>query len=80
MTTARSKSRALSSTAAADMPWYELIDDAPEPPEDAMQQAGTILYVMSILMARYKNDRMALVSEQTNVIYDSAVPGSVHRA
>ena len=77
MTTARSKSRALSSTAAADMPWYELIDDAPEPPEDAMQQAGTILYVMSILMARYKNDRMVLVSEQTNVIYDSAVPGSV---
>ena len=77
ITTARSKSRALSSTAAADMPWYELIDDAPEPPEDAMQQAGTILYVMSILMARYKNDRMVLVSEQTNVIYDSAVPGSV---
>ena len=64
-------------TDAAEKPWYELINDAPEPPEDAMQQASIILYVMSILMARYKNVPGALVSEQTNVIYDSAVPGSV---
>ena len=43
-------------TDAAEMPWYELINDAPEPPEDAMQQASTIHYVMSILRARYEND------------------------
>ncbi|MCY3543585.1 MAG: Uma2 family endonuclease [Chloroflexi bacterium] len=62
---------------AGEVPWYELINDAPEPPEDAMQQASTILYVMSILWGRYEDDRAVLVSEQTNVIYDSAVPGSV---
>ena len=62
---------------AVDTPWYELINDAPEPPEDAMQQADIILYIMSILWARYKNDPSVLVSKETNVIYDSAVPGSV---
>ena len=77
MTTARSKAPPLSLATAAETPWYELINDAPEPPEDAMQQANTILIIMSILLARYKNDRTVLVSEQTNVIYDSAVPGSV---
>ena len=60
-----------------EIPWYELINDAPEPPEDAMQQASLILQVMSILWGRYERDGTALVSEQTNVIYDSAVPGSV---
>ena len=78
MTTARTKvPPASSATDTAEIPWYELINDAPEPPEDAMQQASIILYIMSILMARYKNVPGALVSEQTNVIYDSAVPGSV---
>ena len=78
MTTPRTKAPpASSATDAAEIPWYELINDAPEPPEDAMQQADIILYIMSILMARYKNVPDALVSEQTNVIYDSAVPGSV---
>ena len=78
MTTAGSKSPpTASATAAVDTPWYELINDAPEPPEDAMQQADTILYVMSILKARYENDPTTLWSNQTNVIYDSAVPGSV---
>ena len=64
-------------TDAAEMPWYELINDAPEPPEDAMQQASTIHYVMTILRARYENDPTVLWSNQTNVIYDSDVPGSV---
>ena len=75
MTTARSKSPPMSST--VDTPWYELINDAPEPPEDAMQQASTIHYVMTILKARYENDPTVLWSNQTNVIYDSDVPGSV---
>ena len=79
MTTARTKATTAPSAKAdaTETPWYELINDAPEPPEDAMQQADIILYIMSILWARYKNDPSALVSEQTNVIYDSAVPGSV---
>lgn len=79
MTTARTKTPSLSAAADAvdGRPWYELINDAPEPPEDAMQQAEIILYVMSILWVRYRNVPGALVSEQTNVIYDSDVPGSV---
>ena len=79
MTTARTKAPPASyaTDAVDEIPWYELINDAPEPPEDAMQQASIILYIMSILMARYKNVPGALVSEQTNVIYDSDVPGSV---
>ncbi|MYE53580.1 MAG: Uma2 family endonuclease, partial [Chloroflexi bacterium] len=78
MTTPRTEAPpASSATDTAEVPWYELINDAPEPPQDAMQQADIILYIMSILMARYKNDPSTLVSEQTNVIYDSAIPGSV---
>ena len=42
-----------------------------------MQQADTILYVMSILKARYENDSNVLWSSQSNVIYDSDTPGSV---
>ncbi len=75
MTTPTTKMSPLSD--AAETPWYELINDAPEPPEDAMQQADTILYVMSILKARYENDPTTLWSNQTNIIYDSDVPGSV---
>ena len=75
MTTRHTK--AASATAAIDeTPWYDLIDD-PEPPEDAMQQADTILYVMSILQARYGNDPNTLRSEQSNVVYDSEIRGSV---
>ena len=62
--------------AAVDRPWYDLIGD-PEQPEDAMQQDDTIHDVMSVLKARYENDADVLWSNQTNVIYDSAVPGSV---
>ena len=75
MTTA--KTHALAADAAVETPWYELLNDAPEPPEDAMHQADIILYIMSLLWVRYKNVPGALVSEQTNVIYDSEVPGSV---
>ena len=79
MTSARTNTTAdlASPPAAADTPWYELINDSPEPPEDAMQQFTTITRVMSTLMTRYENDPTTLVSGQTNVIYDSAVPGSV---
>ena len=77
MTTAGSKAPLLSSATVAETPWYELINDAPEPPEDAMQQASTIHYVMTILKARYENDPNTLWSNQTNVIYDSDIPGSV---
>ncbi len=78
MTTAGSKSPLSSPAAAAvDTPWYELINDAPEPPEDSMQQASTLHYVMTILRARYENDPTVLWSNQSNVIYDSDTPGSV---
>ena len=78
MTTARTKAPpASSATDAADIPWYDLINDAPEPPEDAMQQFRTIHVVMSALLARYENDPDTLVAEQSNLVYDSAVRGSV---
>lgn len=78
MTTARTKASSSSvATDANEAPWYDLINDAPEPPEDAMQQATTIHYVMTILKARYENDATTLWSNQTNIIYDSNIPGSV---
>ena len=79
MTTARTQAppTSLADDAVEEIPWYELINDAPEPPEDAMQQAEIILYVMSLLWVRYKKDRSVLVSKESNVIYDSEVPGSV---
>lgn len=79
MTTARTKvpPTSVADDAVDERPWYELINDAPEPPEDAMQQASTIHYVMTILKARYENDPTVLWSNQTNVVYDSDTPGSV---
>ena len=79
MTTARTKSPPTSpaTDAVEELPWYELINDAPEPPEDAMQQDDTILEVMSILKARYEHVPGALWFSQSNVIYDSDTPGSV---
>ena len=68
--------KAATADAAVETPWYDLIDD-PEPPEDAMQQASTISDVMSVLRARYENDPNTLWLNQSNIIYDSAVPGSV---
>ena len=77
MTTARTNApqSADTTTDAVETPWYDLIDD-PEPPEDGMQQEDTIHDVMSILKARYENHPDVLLSGQTNVIYNSEVPGS----
>ena len=61
--------------AATGAPWYDLLPD-PEPPEDHMQQEDTIFDVMSILKARYEHDPTVLCSSQTDVIYNSDVPGS----
>ena len=58
-------------------PWWELIDDVPERPEDGMQQDFPIRYVTSIIEARYEHDPTVLVAGPTNVIYDSDRPGSV---
>ena len=80
MTTAKAKAPPASSATDAavdERPWYELISDAPEPPEDAMQQNDAIFEVMSILKARCENTPGALWFSQVNVIYDSSVPGSV---
>ena len=79
MTSARTKTTAnpASPPTAGETPWYEFINDAPEPPEDAMQQEDTILDVMSVLKARYENVPGALWCSQSNVIYDSYTPGSV---
>lgn len=79
MTTAGTKATPapLADDTLEEIPWYELINDAPEPPEDAMQQASIIHYIMAILRARYENDPTTLWSNQTNIIYDSEVPGSV---
>ena len=74
MTSANAKASAVDAVA---IPWYDLIDDVPEPPEDAMQQTDTIMDVMSILKARYENDSSTLWSTQSNIIYNSDVPGSV---
>ncbi len=79
MTSARTNATANSAplSVAGETPWYELISEVPEPPEDAMQQEDTILDVMSILKARYENVSGALWCSQSNIIYDSQTPGSV---
>ena len=79
MTSARTKTTTAIAPPPTDgeIPWYELISDAPEPPEDAMQQVSTIHTVYSVLSARYEDDPTTLVTNQTNLIYDSAMPGSV---
>ncbi len=65
-------------TTTTTVPWYDLIPDVPEPPEDGLQQDHTITVIKSILMARYANDPSVLIAgPATNVIYDSEVPGSV---
>ncbi len=56
--------------------WYDLIPEVPELPEDALQQDDTIMHLFSVLTARYSDNAYVLVSGQTNVIYNSAVPGS----
>ncbi len=60
-----------------EIPWYDLIPEVPEPPEDGMQQEPLIHYVSVILRTRYWHDPSVLVAgPQTQVVYNSAVPGS----
>ena len=79
MTTARTE--ALPASAAADVeeiPWYDLINEVPEPPEDGLVEESVITLIKEILVARYANDPTTLVlGPVTFLIYDSAVPGSL---
>ena len=75
MATANKKDTSARPT-GVETPWYDLIDD-PVPPEDAMQQDDTLHYIMSGIRARYEDDPTVLVSDETNLVYDSAHPGSV---
>lgn len=78
MTTARTKTPPASSAIdAAEIPWYDLIPEVPEPPEDGMQQDDVITLVKAILMAFFAEDPTVLVfGPSVNLIYDSATPGS----
>ena len=78
MTTARTKAPPVASaTDTAEIPWYDLIPEVPEPPEDGMQQDDVITLIKAILMALFADDPSALVfGPSVNLIYDSAIPGS----
>ena len=61
-----------------ERPWYDLTSEVPEIPEDAMEQEDEVNYVRTILGVRYEDDPTVLVAGPlANLIYDSAVPGSV---
>ena len=79
MTTARTKvTTAPSATDAAEVPWYELIDEVPEPPEDGLVEDAVITLIKAILVARYASDPTTLVlGPATFLIYDSDTPGSL---
>ncbi len=65
------------SSDAGEIPWYDLIPEVPEPPEDGMQQDDVITLIKAILMALFTDNPSALVfGPSVNLIYDSAVPGS----
>ena len=70
------RKRASAASTSVETPWYDLIDD-PVPPEDAMQQDDTLYYTWSGIRARYEDDPTVLVSDETNLITNSARPGSV---
>ena len=78
MTTARTKAPPMSVVEdAGEIPWYDLIPEVPEPPEDGMQQDDVITLIKAILMALFADDPSALVfGPSVNLIYDSAIPGS----
>lgn len=79
MTTSKTKAPPVSSATDAvdERPWYDLIPEVPEPPEDGMQQDDVITLVKAILMALFTDNPSALVfGPSVNLIYDSAVPGS----
>ena len=76
MTSIRANAAAVAE--ADQVPWYDLIDDVPEPPEDGMQQYDTTIYILAILGARYAHDPNVLVAgSAVFIVYDSATPGSV---
>ena len=78
MTTPTGAKTPLLLTEVDERPWYDLIDDEAEPPEDGMQQEETTAYVNSVLWARYQDDPTALMGGPTAIIvYDDATPGSV---
>ena len=78
MTSIRGNDLAVAVADVDEVPWYDLIDDVPEPPEDGMQQYDTIIYILAILGARYADDPNILVAgSAVFIVYDSATPGSV---
>ena len=79
MTTARTKAPpASSATDAAETPWYDLINEVPEPPEDGLVEDAVITLIKAILVARYANEPTTLVlGPVTFLIYDSDTPGSL---
>lgn len=81
MTTTGSKALQASVIApsqADEIPWYDLINEVPEPPEDGLVEEDVITPIKTILTARYANDPTTLVlGPVTFLIYDSAVPGSL---
>ncbi len=79
MTTRGIEARPASSATDADeIPWYDLINEVPEPPEDGLVEDAVITLIKAILVARYADDPTTLVLGPTTfLIYDSAVPGSL---
>ena len=80
MTTTGAKASPVTAAPSPDVeeiPWYDLIPEVPEPPEDGMQQDDVITLIKAILMALFADDASALVfGPSVNLIYDSATPGS----
>ncbi len=80
MTTPKTKVLPASSATDAvdERPWYELINEVPEPPEDGLVEDAVITLIKAVLVARYANDPTALVlGPATFLIYDSDTPGSL---
>ena len=81
MTTARTKTPQASAAVpsqADEKPWYDLINEVPEPPEDGLVEEEVITLIRMILTARYANEPTTLVlGPVTFLIYDSDTPGSL---
>ena len=80
MTTARTKLPPTSSATdtVEEIPWYDLINEVPEPPEDGLVEDAVITLIKAILVARYAHDPTVLVlGPATFLIYDSDTPGSL---
>ena len=79
MTTARTEVPLVSAAEdVEEIPWYDLINEVPEPPEDGLVEDAVITLIKAILVARYADDPTTLVLGPTTfLIYDSDVPGSL---